>query len=122
MKTPYEKAREVYEREPCKRSFEEDMRLHMLGGFVFSRPDLFIMGRPVVSLAEAGRIVDPAYHFEWGLCDCWHVHLCAGNIVRAFALMPWPLPLVSFERKNDLRFYAMASIERLSGAIAELNQ
>jgi hypothetical protein len=94
----------------------------MEGGFVFVRPDLFIMGRPVQADAEARLIVDPAHHFPWEACDCWHVHLMAGNVVRAFALMPWPLPLVSFERNNDLRFYAMASIERLSGALAELNK
>lgn len=112
--SPYEQAKAVYDREPCARSFAQDLELHMRGGFVFSRPDFFVMGRPVISTMQHAFIVNPAYRFHSAECDCWHVYLFAGNIARAWGVLPWPLPLFSWERKNELRFYPESAIHRLS--------
>lgn len=114
---PVEKAAEVYSREKCARTFREDLEAHLLNGFVFSRPDFFIMGRPVIKSADPALIIDPTHHFPSSECDCWHIYLFAGNMVRAWAIMPWALPWFSFERKNELRFYSSSVISRLSGGV-----
>ena len=112
--TPYELAQQVYKTEPCARSFEEDVALHMAWGVVISRPDFFIMGRPVCSEAPHTDIVNPHVRFEYpAKVDCWHVYLAAGNIARAWNYLPFPLPLMSFERKNELRFYSLERLQRL---------
>lgn len=112
---PVEKAAAVYSTEACSRPFREDLEAHLLEGFVFSRPDYFIMGRPVERGADQAQVTDPWYRFTWDKCDCWHVFLFSGNLVRAWGILPWPLPWISFERKNELRFYSLEAIRRLSG-------
>jgi len=97
----------VFEREPCARTFAEDLALHFEHGFVFSTPDYFIMGRPVPKDAPAEDIVNPAIVFPRAICDCWHCYLFAGDMAAALAVLPWALPWISFERKNELRIYDM---------------
>jgi len=116
MKMPVELAAEVYQREGCARSFREDLELHLLNGFVFSTPEFFAMGRPVVKGADKALIVNPAELFPDAACDCWHVYLFSGAMTQAFNVIPWELPWFSFERGNELRFYPVSSIRRLSGA------
>jgi hypothetical protein len=111
--SPIEQAMAVYQKEACARTFDEDLRLHLEHGFVFSTPEFFIMGRPVDSKASPRLIVDPTVRFLSDR-DCWHIYLMAGNCYRAWDIMPWPLPLFSFERRNELRFYPMERIRRLS--------
>lgn len=115
MLSPAERAAQVYEREWCARSFREDLSWHLTNGFVFSRPDFFVMGRPVVAYTAPDCIVGQ-YKYPSGICDCWHIYLFAGNIARAWDMLPWELPLVSFERGagNVLRFYRLSSIRRLT--------
>lgn len=110
--TPYEKALEVYHREPCARTFAEDLALHFLHGFVFSTPDYFVMGRPVKSDAPHYQIVNPGFHWDREECDCWHVYLMAGDMAEAWGVLPYPLSLISIERRNEIRFYKLADIER----------
>ena len=110
----YHMARSVYQSEPCARTFEEDLEAHFCNGFVFSRPDFFVMGRPVVSTANHALIVNPWHRFPSSQCDCWHAYLVAGNVARAFQIVPWPLPLMSYERKNVLRFVKCNRIEQLA--------
>ena len=115
--TPYEEAALVYSREACLRSFRDDLHLHMMNGYVISRPDFFVMGRHVNSKADPRLIVDASYLFTPSECDCWHLHCMAGDIPALFSVLPFPLPLVSFERKNELRFYPLESFRRLSGGV-----
>lgn len=112
--SPYETAREVYVKEPCARTFDEDLATHLRAGFVFSTPDYFIMGRAVWSKAPAHLILDPRNPFVREVCDCWMIYLAAGDMTKAWEIMPWPLPLFSFERRNELRFYKAADMKRLS--------
>jgi hypothetical protein len=111
---PIDLARYVYKREPCARTFEADLTWHLENGFVFSRPDFFVMGRPVNRHASPALIVGQ-YRFPSVVADCWHVYLMAGNVARAWSMLPWELEWVSFERGNVLRFHRLASIRRLSG-------
>jgi hypothetical protein len=116
MNKAYLDAMNVYAFEACPRTFEEDLIAHLMHGFVFSRPDIFLMGRPVISTASREDIVNPWYKFKSADCDCWHVYLCAGNAAKALDFVPFKLPLVSFERGNKLRFLRFTSITRLLGS------
>jgi len=110
---PIDHARRIYEREPCANSFEVDLQLHLANGFVFSTPAFFIMGRPVPRGAYEDDIVNPAVVWSPELCDCWHVHVLAGDAGKAWSILPWPLPWLGFERNNELRFYPMADMQRI---------
>ncbi len=110
--TPYEKALEVYHREPCARTFGEDLALHLMHGFVFSTPEYFVMGRPVKSEAHRSLVVNPGFTWDRQDCDCWHVYLMAGDMGQAWKCLPWRLPLISLERRNELRFYKLTDVER----------
>lgn len=115
MMTPYQRAAAVYASEPCARTFAQDLEWHLVNGFVFSTPDFFVMGRPVVSEADHALIVGQ-HRFPAVICDCWHVYLHAGNMAKAWSMLPWELPLVSFERNNVLRVHRLTSIRHFCHA------
>src|SRR6185436_18250051 len=96
---PFEQAKAVYSKEPCRRSFETDLALHFEFGFVFSTPRFFCMGRPVQRSAPHGLILDPSYTFKPEECDTWLVWLMAGDVSAAWSVLPWPLPWLCFERR-----------------------
>jgi hypothetical protein len=113
--TTVEKAARIYQLEPCGGTFLSDLEAHLLHGFVFSRPDLFVMLRPVRLMFDAdGRVCNKADIIDPWIChhdpDCWHVALFAGNAARAWEFLPWDMPWMSFERKNVLRFYRTESL------------
>lgn len=109
----------VYLNEDCRNSFQDDLAAHLVGGYVFSTPDLFIMGRSINSSATYEEITDPCYRFEEGECDCWWVHAAAvrgsdnhlrqavnpSTVAHFLRFEPYPLPLIGFERNNRPRFY-----------------
>jgi hypothetical protein len=116
--TPFEQAIAIYDSEPCFRTFDEDLRLHLRHGFVFSTPEFFVMGRPtpapwVDDGAIDSMICDPAVTWPKHSQQCWHVHVMAGDMAKAWGILPWPLPYVSFQRKNELRFYRLDALRRL---------
>jgi hypothetical protein len=111
--TPVERAAQIYQAELCAHTFREDMEFYLLNGFVFSRPDFFVMGRPVVSVASQEQITGH-HRFPSRGCDCWHIHLAAGNLPRMWAMLPWDMAIISFERKNELRFLKLSTMRRLS--------
>ncbi len=104
--TPFDQAAEVYEREPCASTFEQDLIAHMRNGYVFSTPRYFIMGRPVDSQAEDALLLNPEHKFE--RIDAWLVWLYAGDIQQALSILPHDLPYVLFQRKNELRRYSLS--------------
>jgi len=113
--TPYELAQRVYHWEPCARTFEHDRDWHLMHGFVFSTPEFFAMGRPVVQSAPDAVIVG-LNRFPATVCDAWHIYLVAGDMSKAWGILPWDLPFVTIERRNVLKRYRLDSIRRLSGA------
>lgn len=115
MPSPYERARWVYDNEDCPRSFETDLELHLKHGFVFSTPDFFVMGRAVCSKTSPEEIVNPEVVHRRDLHDCWHVYLFAGDLSKAWNVLPYELPMFSLERKNELRFYKFQDLERHVG-------
>lgn len=92
------------------RSFKEDLEAHLLHGYVFSGPEWFLLGRPVVSTADIELINDPWYVFP-GPHDCWYVHAYAdtrsnnfvGLVEKVLRYMPYALPLVAWTRQRDER-------------------
>ncbi len=85
---------------------------HHMHGFVFSTPEYFVMGRPVNSRAGY-ELITGQYLFERAVCDCWHVFVAAGSITKAFGILPYDLPLMSYERCNDLRVIPLAVMRRI---------
>lgn len=96
------------------RSFTADIEAHFVTGFVFSTPDYFIMGRPVFRTGDPKLILDPWHRFPWADCDCWMVWLAAGDLGKAWTILPWPLPWLGFERGLELRFVPAEAMKRLS--------
>ena len=115
-RNPVLEAAAVYRQEPCLRSFNEDLELHLVAGYVVSTPDYFIMARPVDSGAPPQDIVDAACLFDKEECDCWHIYVMAGDMKKCWDHCPADLaglPLVSFERKNRLRILPMDRVRHL---------
>ena len=110
---PYRQARAIYDREPCRRTFNEDLELHLMNGLVFSTSEFFLMGRAVPRGASPADIVDPAVVFAPSLCDCWQVHVLAGDGKAAWSILPYPMQWMGFERNNRLKFYPMADMQRI---------
>ena len=111
--SPAEQAAAVYEREPCARTFEEDLEAHLLHGWVVSTPQFFVMARPVDSAAQPACIVNPWHRFPPEACDTWHIYLAAGDLCAALQWLPHPLPKIAFERRNILRYYRLESLTQL---------
>jgi hypothetical protein len=110
---PIESAMLVYATEPCYRTFQEDLTLHLLHGYVISTPEVFIMGRPVNKDAEHRLITDPTVWFYDP--DCWLVHLAAGDINQFFRHEPYQLEWFGWQRANKLRFYNRRNVARMLG-------
>ena len=108
--TPVELAAAVYDKEPCARSFKEDLEAHLLdpNGIVISTPSLFLMARPVLHYHEYRYVTNP--HIRYANGDCWHLYLYAGDLMSAFKQATHKLPYVSYERKNSLRVYSWDAI------------
>lgn len=111
---PIDQARLVYEQEPCARTFEEDLRLHLMHGYVFSTPEIFMMGRGVRRDAPDYDILNPTVTWPEDLCDTWMIYLAAGNIGDFFRFEPTPKKWVAFERENQLRVHSYDRIKRLA--------
>ena len=64
-------------------------------GFVFSTPDFFIMGRP--------------------MGDTWFIEAMAGDMSRAWDILPYPLPYIAWQRfDNVLRKAPLSVVKRLT--------
>ena len=101
--TPVEHAAQVYQSEPCARTFAQDLEAHLLHGYVFSAPAFFVMGRAVKKNAPEWLILRPDKRILNP--DAWLVWLCAGDMGEALKHLPYPLPWIGFQRKNVLRWY-----------------
>lgn len=107
--TPVEMAAAVYEREWCAATFREDLEAHLIGGYVHSTPEAFVMARPVCSTAEEAVVLDPWHVFPREECDAWLIWLAAGKVSTLMGLFPYPLPLLGWQKRNRLRFYPFAA-------------
>ena len=93
--SPYERAAELYALHPQQESFSHYVVWHSINAFCYSTPDFFIMGRPAVkqSLLNIG----PTFAAE-RFPDTWYIHVAAGNLSKAWSILPYSLPWIAFER------------------------
>jgi hypothetical protein len=107
--SPIDKVRKLYDRFPQPRTFAEDFEAHLQHGFVFSKPDCFLMARPVCKDAPHDFLADPWHQFDNP--DCWLIWAAAGSSavsVRTFCLtmQPFPLTWVAWARRTGpLKFH-----------------
>lgn len=111
--SPAETAAAVYSREPCARSFREDLEAHLKNGIVISTPTAFIMARYVCRGWPASMIVNPWENDLTCVHDCLHIYLAAGAISEFFTFPHERTIWLSFERENVLRFHPYDTIKRL---------
>ncbi len=103
-----------YEANPQAKPFNEYVAWHLENGFVFSTPEFFAMGRCVDS-----KRFDPEELeiFPRERSDAWYVFAMAGKMPRLWSIMPWPLPLIGWERmrggKRELSFFRSEVLHRL---------
>ena len=83
----------------------KDVCRHVLNGIAISTPDLFLLARPVNSKGNTILFDEPGITFDNP--DCWHIYLASGSLPDIFNALPYPLPLVSYVRKNRLHFQDM---------------
>jgi hypothetical protein len=108
---PIYQAAMVYQREPCARTFQEDLDIHLMTGYVYSTPEYFVMGRAVSSKAPESQIVDPRVPFPDDECDCWMVYLAAGDLTQLFKHDLVGYPYVCWEKRNKLKIYSLAAVK-----------
>ncbi len=109
--TPFQQAQAVYEREPCARTFEADLYLHLaFGGTVLSTPTVFMMARPVFSHWPEDRLKDPRWAEQDG--DAWYVWLLAGHGPDGWGALP-PKKWLGGERFNVIRWRKYDRLSRL---------
>lgn len=113
----YAQIEAAYAANPREETFDNYVRHFHRHGFVFSRPDFFVMGRPVARHAPEDMILDPRERFEGIAKDCWHLFAAAGNMARMWQVVPWELPFFCWSRLSDplsgLRFVSTETLKRL---------
>jgi hypothetical protein len=93
-KSPYEQAQDLFRQHPEEGTFADALVDHLESGYVFSTPDVFMLGKPVN--------------------DGWFVHTLCGDMQKAIELMPYFLPWIAFVRyHNGKRRLAMYRTVRL---------
>ena len=115
--SPYSKIKRQYEIHPKPEPFLYWVDWYHDHGFVFSRPDFFVMGRPVPRNAPPGMILDDRELFHGLICDAWYLMAAAGNTARMWNVVPWELPWFCWTRIHDplseLQFCAAERLKRL---------
>lgn len=110
---PVREAAAVYQREPCVRTFREDLEAHLLHGLVYSTSTCFVMARYVSRSWPDSTIVNPWLNDPTcSQLDTLHVYLAAGDLAELFDFPCQPVVWISFERRNILRYYSHISLKR----------
>jgi len=104
------------------KTFADDVQAHMLGGYLFVTPELFLACRPVPSGAAPSMIRDPWQQFDPADCDTWFIYAAAtaepksplGLVKTCLTKMPFPLPLAAWERtakgRTAIKFFSIARL------------
>lgn len=127
--TPFEAAQGVYEQEDCANTFGEDLFFYLRAGYVWSSRDAFAMARPVMLLLgdqegigmNRGMIVGQ-FPFVPHSCNCWHVHLAAGDWKEALGHLPYSLEYISFERDNVFRYYPLNHFSQYATSLRQTRE
>ena len=98
MTSPIDAIREEYRLHPREESFQVYLDWHIENGFVFSTPQFFIMGRAIKVYDEDAKTkhgIDNFAVWEREEENCWFVHSMAGDLSKAWDILPYPLPFLS---------------------------
>ena len=130
MKTgPYEQIEALYEK--TKKQGDLDfyywLELHMRHGFVYSTPDFFVMAKAVNRGAWAGDVGDARMIFEQKDCDCWFISALAGNVLKAWEVLPRPYVWFAFARgarcsDGPIKFYPTDRLKKLTRAMCSVSK
>ena len=100
-----------------RRTFHDDLHLHLANGIVYARPDAFVLARGVDSTASARRISDPAYTFDESFQDTWFIYLAAFDpdrvtLQQAIIFLPSIKPFIAYARRGVIHFAPATSFLR----------
>ncbi|WP_367871828.1 hypothetical protein [Luteolibacter sp. Populi] len=112
MASPFERAARAHLSLGSDWSFAEVVEAHAGSGYVLVTPEVFLLGRAVNSDWSDAELCDP--HLWSAEPDCWHVWLLAGDASRAWGLLPYELPWVSFHRRGRLRVLREEAVRRMT--------
>lgn len=113
---PILRAREVYANEPCARSFDQDLYLHLNTPqcIVFKDATTLALVRPVNSRDPQAAITNPA--FISSTPDAWWLYLLVGDIATLHTMFCDHLhnrfKLIGWERNNVPRFYDIQKVKQ----------
>ena len=106
--SPYERIYERARKECTDAEFAARIGWHLHHGFVFSTPDFGIMG-------VARAYTNPPR-------NAWYIEAFAGDMSKAWSILPWELPWVAFQREHagtkELQFVEISRLKRLTHAAA----
>lgn len=95
-------------------NFEERLGWYLMNGIVITRPDRFVMAKPIRS-----SVGDDDWQ-AGDAADCWYVECAVGKGCLEWFLLqaPYRLPRLAWRRvkdkENRLKFYDTATFERLA--------
>jgi hypothetical protein len=124
--TPYAAIAEKYRAIGQAAQFTRWQEWHKEHGFLFATPDFFIMGRPVIRGAPLADDAGNPIQFDRRRADAWFINCMAGDMHRAWSIMPWPLEWIGFCRvrfgEKELHFVPTATLMRLCTPTHEMAQ
>src|ERR1700761_6098200 len=92
--SPYEACWREYDQRTSGHDFSKLVGLYLQFGYLFSTPEFFVIGRPILSTADAELIRNPAHVFENP--DTWHLAAFWGDAHKLWSIFPFPLPNLSW--------------------------
>lgn len=99
-----------------KSSWNTLISWHLINGYLFSTPDIFIMGLPVDSSAPLSEIEDPTNSFLKKNIDAWYISVAAltpdTSLSRFFIFEPYYLPKIGFYRRNKFRWHNASFVKK----------
>jgi hypothetical protein len=101
--SPYETAARWHLEHCPETPFRDILEAHLFCGHVISGPQAFVLGRRVWRGWQPKLLLNPWCTALDG--DCWHVWLWAGEVKDWRAVVPFPLPFISFHRGERLRVH-----------------
>jgi hypothetical protein len=123
--SPIDSIRRKYQLAPQEQLFEFYLNWHLQNGFVFNTPEFFVMGRPIKTYRDEAHTRHGIDHLAiWAREEqnCWYVHAMAGDMTKAWSMLPYELPFMAFERVREgvreLTVVATARLQHLTHVIS----
>ena len=101
--TPFEQAALWHAKHCPGSAFAEVVEAHFQTGYVVGTPEVFLLGRRIDRTWPDEWVNDPWRAAPDG--DCWHVWLWAGTVRDWSAMVPYPLPWLSWHRGEKRRVF-----------------